>query len=205
MVSSRRPRPRLVEVSALELELARRYRRDERIRVDLAVRMRESDAHLDPAVLERKDVPDLVARSELAVAVGPHFEEELQVREGQRAEARLRILRVDDHLAGAASRPGLDDLRRGVARERQSESERGSRTPPRPSGPAGTSVGCAGSCVGASGLYSGGRKERAVLPVGGVGDPFAAQGVPPQMRVRTRAGPSRGSEPRCLPEWDARP
>ena len=77
-----------VEVSALLLELARRNRRHERIRVDLPVRMVQRHADLDAAILERIDVLDVGARAELAVAVGPDVDEQLEVPQRQRAERR---------------------------------------------------------------------------------------------------------------------
>ena len=75
-----------VEVRALLRQLARRDRRDERIGVDLPVRMVQRDADLDAAVLEREDVLDVVARAELAVPVGPDLDHQLDVPERQRAE-----------------------------------------------------------------------------------------------------------------------
>ena len=53
------------------LQLARGHRRQERIGVDLPVRMMQRDAHLDAAVLERQHVVHLRARPQLEVAVAP--------------------------------------------------------------------------------------------------------------------------------------
>ena len=89
-----------LEVCALLFQLARGNRRDERIGVDLAVRMMQRDADFDAAVLEREHVLRRRHRAPSARSDPPRRRaSKLEVPERQRAERRGRILREDHHLA----------------------------------------------------------------------------------------------------------
>src|SRR3954469_11737840 len=79
------------------LELQANSRRNHRVAVDLTVRMLDRGG----AVLEDQHVPDLVARAELAVAVGPHVDERLDPLRAELGERRVVAVAVDDPLRGA--------------------------------------------------------------------------------------------------------
>ena len=102
-----------IEMGALLRQLARRDRRDERIGVDLPVRMVQGDADLDAAVLEREHVLHFRPCAELDVPVRPDLEQQLDVRKRQRPERGTRVLGEHHHLGGAERRPRFDDRRAG--------------------------------------------------------------------------------------------
>jgi hypothetical protein len=76
-------------------------RRDERIGVDLAVRVRQRHADLAALVLEDEDVADELLRPELAVPVRPNVDQVLDATLRQRRERRIGVGRVDHDLANA--------------------------------------------------------------------------------------------------------
>src|SRR3954454_9897794 len=76
------------------LELQANSRRNHRVAVDLTVRMFDRGG----TVLEDEHVPDLVARAELAVAVGPDVDERLDPFRGKLGERRVMAVAVDEPL-----------------------------------------------------------------------------------------------------------
>ena len=76
-----------MEIRQLLFKLPRRHRRNERIRVDLSVRMMQSDADFHAAVLERIHVSDVRVVSQFLVPVGPDVDQQFEVfeREARRA------------------------------------------------------------------------------------------------------------------------
>src|SRR3954469_6315057 len=79
------------------LELQANSRRNHRVAVDLTVRMLDRGG----TVLEDEHVPDLVARAELAVAVGPHVDKRLDPFRAELGERRVVAGGVTDPLPGA--------------------------------------------------------------------------------------------------------
>ena len=167
----------------LPLQLAGRNGRDERVGVDLAVGVRERDAHLDAPVLEFEDVVHVGAFAEFDVAVGPDSRDEIEPRQRQRAERRRWVLGEDHDLAGAAARPCRHAERRRAVRggdeRRKQILEHGDF--PRARGELGRveRVGGHGQRV-----ELGRRQERPVLPVARVGNPLAPEWMPAEMAVR---------------------
>src|SRR3954469_19023861 len=101
------------------LELQANSRRNHRVAVDLTVRMLDRGG----TVLEDEHVPDLVARAELAVAVGPHVDERLDPFRAELGERGVMAIAVDDHLRGPLRRRKLVQLvaERLLRLERSSE------------------------------------------------------------------------------------
>src|SRR6202521_6408614 len=61
----------LETATGVPAQFRRRHRRDERIRVDLSVRVMQGHPDLLAAVFEDEDVLDATARGEVPVAIGP--------------------------------------------------------------------------------------------------------------------------------------
>ena len=121
-------------------------RRQERVAVDLPVRVVQRDADLDAAVLEDVDVLDVLARAELRVAVAPHPHQRLGALGRQRAERAVVVVGVDDHLGRAARRL---ERREAVVEDDDLEAlerDLGLRAARAAWGPAGSARGRAGRC-----------------------------------------------------------
>ena len=95
---------RLVEMLLRQRQFARNARRDERVSVDLAVRVMERNADRLALVLEDEDVSDEVELRKLGVAVGPDADELVDLLNRLGRERRRVIRRVDHDLALAGGR-----------------------------------------------------------------------------------------------------
>ena len=172
-----------IVVVLLELQLTRGDGRDERVHVDLSVRMVQRDTHFDAAVLEWEYVLHIVARTELRVAMRPYFEQQLDMRQRQRAERGRRVLREYHDLARAEARPRRDDRLRWIVRQRRQRGKQifEHRHVPRALWHLGRMLGIR---RGRERVVFRRRQERAVLAMTRVHHPFAAQRVPAKMGIR---------------------
>jgi hypothetical protein len=147
------------------------------------VRVIERHPDLDAAVFERVDVLDLRQRPEPFVAVGPDLQQQLEMPQRQRAKRRGRILCEYHHLADAASGGGWYPQRWRVVRRHGKSREQVFKDRDIPG--AGWHLGrVIGAAAHGERVVIGGRQKGAMLPVGGIGDPFGAQRMPTQMPVR---------------------
>src|SRR6202022_4756396 len=97
----------LETATGVPAQFRRRHRRDERIGVDLPVRVMERHADLLATVLEDEDVLDATASGEVPVAIGPDLGKALEPFGRQARERSVVLAGVDHYLAEAAPRrPG---------------------------------------------------------------------------------------------------
>src|SRR5687767_5120800 len=106
---------RRVEI-ALSSQLSGGDRWHKWVCVDLPVRVVQGYADFHAAVLEGHDVLDFGYLSELAIAIPPHIDDELDVIERKSAEALFGILRKDNDLTDAARRLRVDGRWRHIVR-----------------------------------------------------------------------------------------
>ena len=122
----------------------------------------------------------------------PDLQQQLDVVQRQRAErgrgSCVNTTTSQWPSAGAVGTSAAADRARRCRRARES----GCRTPRRPSSPAGTRSDSPGRRVARERVVLRRRQERAVLAVRGVGDPFAAQRMPAQVRAGVAAARANG-------------
>src|ERR671912_688177 len=164
-------------------ELLFRARGDERVAVDLTVRVVQRHPYRLAFVLEDKDVVHVVEGAQLLVTVGPHLDEVAYSPLRQPGQGLLVLVGVDDDLGHPTSRrgrckrgAGLVGLGcvRDVGGELVLEDDDVVGLP----GYLGRE---AARLCWAQGTVLGGREEGAVLAVGGVGDPLAPRRVPSEL------------------------
>src|ERR687889_521436 len=164
-------------------ELLLRTWGDERVAVDLAVRMVQGHPYRLALVLKDKDVVHVAEAAQLVVTVGPHLNEVANPPLRQPGQGLLVLVGVDDDLGHPASRrgrckrgAGLVGLGcvRDVGGELVLEDD--------------DVVGLAGYLgreaallCRAQGTVLGRREEGAILAVGGVSNPLAQRRVPPEL------------------------
>ena len=168
-------------------------RRDERVRVDLPVRVVQRHADLHAPVLEAEDLLDAGQRGQLGGAVGQRVEHGPHPRRRQRGERRVVVGGEADDLAAAERRAGPatsvgDRPSVGsdpVAERREPVLEHHHVVV------GGRDLGEPVRVDGHSGHSSVGRQEGPGLPVRGDRDPLVEQRVVPQLRTRAAAAAAR--------------
>ena len=171
---SREQRTRRASPQApVRCHLELRHRGQERVPVDLPVRMVKGDAHLDAAVLEDEHVVDVLSRAELGVAMAPHPHQGLGPLGRERPEGGSVIVGVHDDLRCSVGRL---EGREAIVEDRYLVGGH------RDLGLGTTRVGWAQRA-----LRAGGQK-RPLLPVDRVRDPLAAKLVEAQL-AHGRPGP----------------
>src|SRR5688572_14495393 len=89
--------PMPLVMRALLIELARGDGRNERVGVDLSVRVMQRDTDFDATVLERVNVRHMLQPCQLVVAIGPDVDQQLEMWEGQTSKRGGRVLRSEEH------------------------------------------------------------------------------------------------------------